>query len=186
MRFVLHYRGPLRANGSPDHKHALREHFHGQLKALWSQPPLSEHTKYLEPRKREGDYCLVREVGGFSFVPLICAEMNAIAQLSVILLRPEQPGSLLTHGGDIDNRLKTLFDSLAMPRHLNAFPEGEGPTTDQIPHFYCLLEDDNLVTSVAVKTEQLLEAVADPSFVDAQITVTTRVTRVTMGNPNWA
>jgi Holliday junction resolvase RusA-like endonuclease len=56
----------------------------------------------------------------FVFVPLVTAEMSAVAELSVVLLRPEPAGQLLTQGGDIDNRLKTLFDALTMPRHARA------------------------------------------------------------------
>jgi hypothetical protein len=120
------------------------------------------------------------------FVPLVTAEMNSVVELSIVLLRPEAPGHLITQGGDIDNRLKTLFDALTMPRHLNALPTGQTPTTDQVPFFFCLLEDDNLVTSIAVKTEQMLEPVTDASVVDVLIEVNTKVTRLTMGNGDFA
>lgn len=187
MRFVLHYRGPLKSNGNPMHKHEIREAFHEQLKRLWTQPPLSEHPKLLEyHRRREGDYSLPRPFGSFVFVPLIAGEMNVVVELSVVLLRPEAPGQLITQGGDIDNRVKTLFDVLAMPRHSNAIPANATPTADQKPFFFCLLEDDNLVTSVSVKTEQLLESCLDASMVDVIIEVKTKVTRVTMGNTDFA
>lgn len=186
MRFVLHYRGPLRSSGVPSHKHQLREVFDRQLKTLWEQPPLNEFPDFLSPPRQDGDYSLLRPLDQFVFVPLIAAEMNVVAELSIVLLRPESPGHLITHGGDIDNRLKTLFDALTMPRHLNALPTGVVPTAEQTPHFYCLLEDDNLITSISVKTEQLLEPVQDTSIVDLVIAVTTKVTRLTMGNGNFA
>jgi len=107
--------------------------------------------------------------------------MNVVAELSLTLLRPEPPGHLITQGGDIDNRLKTLFDALTMPRQENALSEGLVPTEDETP-FFCLLEDDNLVTAVAVRTEQLLEPNIDSSHVDLFIDVTTNVTRQTMDN----
>ena len=112
--------------------------------------------------------------------------MNVVAELSLNVLRPETPGQLLTQGGDIDNRLKTLFDALAMPRHANAIPNATAPTPEQTPYFFCLLEDDNLVTAVAVRTEQMLEPVPDTSVVDVVIQVRTRVTRLTMGNGDFA
>jgi hypothetical protein len=182
---MLHYRGTLRANGGTAHKHDLRGLFHAQLKTLWGQKPLSEQPTLLQPRTREGDYSLLRPLGAFTFVPLITAEMNAVAELSVTLLRPEPPGGLITQGGDIDNRLKTLFDALTMPRHLSALPSGAAPEPDQTP-FFCLLEDDNLVIAVSVRTEQLLEPVCDSSLVDVSIHVRTRVTRTTMGNHSLA
>ena len=145
---------------------------------------MNELPRLLQPRQDE-DYCLLRPLGPYMFVPLIAAEMNVIAELSVTLLRPQPPGGLIAHGGDIDNRLKTLFDSLTMPRHANALPRGSTPSVDQTP-FFCLLEDDNLVVSVNVRTEQLLEPGIDSSLVDASIDVRTRVTRPTLGNLPFA
>jgi hypothetical protein len=94
-------------------------------------------------------------MGGFDFVPLVSVETDSIAELSLTLLRPEAPGKLLTQGGDIDNRLKTLFDALSMPQQANALPDGASPSDGETP-FFCLLENDNLVTAVQVRTEQLL------------------------------
>jgi hypothetical protein len=185
MRLMLHYRGNLRASGGVAHKHDLRKHFHGQLKTLWSQKPLSEQPSLLRPRDQPGNYCLLRPLGAFTFVPLITAEMNVVAELSITLLRPEAPGNLITRGGDIDNRLKTLFDALTMPRHENALPTSGGPTSNEAP-FFCLLEDDNLVVAVAVRTEQLLEPGVDAALVDASIFIRTRTTRPTMANHAFA
>ena len=128
---------------------------------------------------------MVRPFGPFVFVPLVTGEMSVIAELSLVMLRPELPGKLINQGGDIDNRLKTLFDALTMPQNQNSLPNNIKPTSDQEPFFFCLLEDDNLITSVAVKTEQMLEPCEDKSIVDVLINVKTRVTRVTLGNPNW-
>ena len=139
-----------------------------------------EAPKLLAPRE-PNEYSLLRPMGSFTFAPLVSAEMNATAELVVTLLRPEPPGNLLTQGGDIDNRLKTLFDALTMPRHLNALAIGSTPSADEAP-FFCLLEDDNLVTSIQVKTEQLLEQVEDPALVDLFINVRTRITRITFKN----
>jgi hypothetical protein len=97
MRLVLHYRGPLRANGGPVHKHDLRRFSHAQLKTLWGQRPLSESPEWLLPRRREGEYSLLRPLGAFTFAPLVSAEMNVVAELSVTLLRPEPPPGALLH-----------------------------------------------------------------------------------------
>jgi hypothetical protein len=147
---------------------------------LWRQKPLIENPKWLEPRNR-GHYCLLRPFESYTFVPLVTEEMNALAELDITLLRPEAPGGLITQGGDMDNRLKTLFDSLTMPRHPNALPLVSVPGQEEMP-FFCLLEDDNLVVDLALRTQQLLEPVTDTSLVDVTIVVRTRVTRQTMGN----
>lgn len=184
MQLMLHYRGSLKSNGDPIHKHELRKHFHSQLAQLWSQKPLNEQPNLLKPRNPAiGDYCLLRPLGSFNFVPLISEEMSVICELFVTLLRPEQPGGIITQGGDIDNRIKTLLDSLTIPRHLNALPATAIPIE---PHFFCLLEDDNLVTNLNVRTEQLLEPISDPSVVDLFIQVHTRITRPTFGNLSFA
>lgn len=184
MRFVLHYRGPLRANGNRAHKHELRQHFHTQLSVLWGQQPLSEMRFLREPRT-PGMYCLLRPLSRLTFVPLVTKEMDVVAELAITFLRPEPPGSLITQGGDIDNRLKTLFDALTMPRDANALPADLTIDPKQ-PFFYCLLEDDNLVTAVSVRTDQLLEPVSDKSHVDLTVSVRTRVTRETIGNSIFA
>jgi hypothetical protein len=185
MRLTLHYRGNLRSNGTPLHKHELRQHFHKQLRTLWTQIPLKDEAQYwLQPRT-QSNYCLLRPLNGFTFVPLITAEMNVVAELSVTILRPESPGNLITQGGDIDNRLKTLFDALTMPRLPNALPAAAVPNMDESPYFYCLLEDDNLITAVSVRTEQLLEPCNDQSLVEVLIQVHTSVTRATMGNSTF-
>jgi hypothetical protein len=182
MRFVLKYRGPLKSNGDRKHKHKLRQHFHQQLKRLWEQQPLSELKPFwLQPERASNNYHFLRPMGDFTFAPLITMEANTVAEVSITFLRPEPPGQLITQGGDIDNQLKTLFDALTIPRHANSLPPGTAPGDDETPLF-CLLEDDNLIVSVAVRTEQWLEPVEDRSIVDVTIAVETRVTRVVFDN----
>ena len=141
--------------------------------------------RLLEPRQPGGGYCLLRDVPPFVFVPLVSEEMNAVAELSILLMRPEPPGGLITTGGDMDNRLKTLFDALTVPRHQNALPVG-GPNADEVPHFFCLLEDDNLITGVDMRTEQLLEPSVGKNDVDLTIRVRTRTTRSTLKNSDFS
>ena len=54
----------------------------------------------------------------------------------IFMLRPEVPGAIITQGGDIDNRLKTLFDALRMPQNENELPKDEIPGTDEVPFFW--------------------------------------------------
>jgi hypothetical protein len=138
MKLVLHYRGKLNAKGKPNHKHMLRRHFHHQLATLWKQEPLIGQPNLLKERTKKGNYSLLRPLGAFIFVPLISNEMNVIAELNITMLRPESPGNLITHGGDVDNRLKTLFDALTMPQHENAIPKGVTPDGDEIPFYFLL------------------------------------------------
>lgn len=182
MEFHLHYRGRLKGNGKPADKQAIRRHFHGQLKELWSQKPLADYQAWLIglDESPEGPRFL-RPQDGFTYVPLVNQRMELIAELEITLLRPEPPGSIITQAGDIDNRLKTLFDALRMPQKAHELPPGETPLVGEDP-FFCLLEDDNLVSHVTVRTDRLLEPTSDPLEVVLLIAVKTKITRANFEN----
>jgi hypothetical protein len=72
-------------------------------------------------------------------------------------LRPEPSGQIIKTGGDIDNRLKTLFDGLRRPIDKNEVPSGDMPQSNEAP-FHCLPSDDALITKITVATDQLLDA----------------------------
>ena len=155
MEFTLQYRGPLKASGSPADKHNLRRHFHRQLKELWVQPPLVHQSHMTSESPGKGKTSLVVPASPFRFVPLVASKLHAVAQLSITLLRPEPPGAIVTRGGDIDNRLKTLLDFLKVSE-ADALPKGVTPSEDEDP-FHCLLEHDKLVTGLSVTTARLLD-----------------------------
>jgi hypothetical protein len=186
VRLTLHYSGPLKANGSPKDKHAIRRVFHEQLAVRWEHPPLkSRDALRRPPSTREGhgenvagvwtpapskhDYNSWRPLKGtpFTFVPLATQQMSMVVALDIVLLRPEPAGGLITQGGDIDNRMKTLFDALTMPRYREGLPKEAQPAADEEP-FYVLLEDDNLVTSLRIRTEHLLKPVRKRPAPNAQ------------------
>jgi hypothetical protein len=196
MEFRLTYQGPLYAtqrdavgnqpSAKPEHKHAIRKEFHGQLKRLW------EITPFLKTGQRSGPGTYLLEQGGdetpvydqqtlserhslygFNFVPLVTHELNLVCSLDILFLRPDKPGGVVW-AGDIDNRLKTLFDSLRIPvageRYDNRIPE-----TDEQP-FFCLLEEDSLITKVAVETDQLLQFVGqNRDMADVRLVITVRL-----------
>ena len=87
---------------------------------------------------------------GFEFVPLVTLRCS----LYVLLLRPELGQKYILQRGDIDGQIKTLFDALRMPENLDETGK-VGPQTDETP-FFCLLEDDRLITEVRVTTDRLL------------------------------
>jgi hypothetical protein len=190
MNIVLHYRGLLKSNGDAAHKQQIRDHFHRQLSALWQQPPLdllSAAAFYPTLPDPNHDYkmlmllargiqmpSLVVTVGNIQFVPLVSTKLNAVAALDITLLRPEPAGRILSGGGDIDNRIKTLLDALKVPDANQVKAVANSQTVDQ--PFLCLLEDDGLVVRLSVSTEQLLEPVKNTSEVIALVRVS--ITRV--------
>jgi len=185
MHFTLIYTGDLKANARPDDKHNLRKAFHSQLKVLWQQEPLVDHKQWYDNSNPATKINLNRSVGPFRFIPLVSPDLHLVCELHIFMLRPEPPGALITQGGDIDNRLKTLFDALRIPKNEGELPTKATVDPDEDP-FFCLLEDDNLVTSVSVKTDRLLTSPNDASQVHLDILVETRLTKtITKKGANW-
>lgn len=103
---------------------------------------------------------------GYQFLPLIGGAFGlgteTICALDILFLRRDMPGNIIVKGsggGDIDNRLKILFDALRIPERCDEIKDLP-PRSDEKP-FFCLLEDDSLITEVRVTTDRLLEPLAD-------------------------
>lgn len=174
-KLTLFYQGKLHANGSKKEKHRIRKVFHKQLTEYLKQERL---IKWLEKEHGKPDdkgnklpwwNRFKYDIGDFQFVPLINNKMLLIGEIDIFMLRPEYPGNIINQTGDIDNRLKTLFDALQIPKEDQI--KKEKPEHDEKP-FYCLFEDDNLITGISVKTDKLLEPTNDKSFVNLYIQVT--------------
>jgi hypothetical protein len=74
----------------------------------------------------------------------------------------QEPGKIIV-GGDIDNRLKTLFDALRMPKK-GEFPKGELFSRTPNP-CYCVLSDNALICRVSVTTDTFLDAKNDDEVI---------------------
>jgi hypothetical protein len=157
MRFTLVYDGPLPAQSADSRlrdKHAIREKFHEQLRELWETTPVlrvdwrkwralsqTERAELTESRPRSKS-TLVQEfvVGRFSFVPLVTKVHRLLAELDILFLRREPTGSLFTtnKAGDLDNRLKVLFDALRLPRDPKEIGDASlQPPNDSARSFVC-------------------------------------------------
>jgi len=174
MNFTLTYDGNLKSNGDSRHKHEIRRVFHRQLSELWKASPLS--------RQGAPDAALTKAIGTYKFFPLASSARDEVAELQITMLRPHiGPGYIIGEGGDIDNRLKTLFDSLRMPAKLEELPAGEQPAQGEDP-FFCLLENDILITGLSIRTDRLLEPGQPNSHVKLVIEV--RIKKVPMVGAN--
>ncbi len=188
MEFYLQYHGKLKSNAGPDEKHKIRQAFHKQLKNLFEFRPFSEEitNKYwnLEfaksPPENEKSLVAIKEKGGYCFAPIVLSNWHTVAKLDITMLWKDTPGNIVGNGGDIDNRLKTLFDALSAPVHIEQFPKVP-PAADESP-FYCLLEDDKLITDVSVKTERLLIECNDKASVSLFIRVKISTISMTWAN----
>jgi hypothetical protein len=200
MEFRLTYDGELLADSErsaakrrslADHKHEIRKRFHPQLTRLWDitpflRDPQSGPDVLLARGPELPDHsvdALATEFSEFDyrFVPLVTQKMKLLCGLEILFLRNEPPGAVL-RSGDLDNRLKTLFDALRKPARPAELGQYVTPATDEDP-FFCLLEDDSLITKVSVETDTLLEAVkGDPNDVRVTITVRIRPYQMHVGN----
>lgn len=152
LEFRLIYYGPLPPAASKDsrarEKQAIRQFLHPQLKQWWTH-----NERWMGNADRISHNF---DEFGFRFAPVLRSDMSTYCSIDVLFLRRDAPGKILDSGGggDIDNRLKVLFDGLRKPRQreeLCGATPGEG---DQ--PFFCLLEDDSMVTEVRVVTDRLL------------------------------
>lgn len=171
MEFRLIYDGPLlgasKTNTRADHKHDIRRVFHRQLKRLWEVSPLLCELARSEfiietlggPRRISQtnvakDLADKYTINGYRCLPLVSTDIDLSCKLDILFLRYDQPGATLIQSGDIDNRLKTLFDALRRPQNANEAIGTPGEGEDPL---YCLLEDDKLIDHVSVSTDLLLE-----------------------------
>jgi hypothetical protein len=185
MEFRLTYEGELLASGTDPRqenrparvadKHRIRRVFHKQLKKLWyTNPNLIPRTMFdaestfigsmtSDPLVKTYRNVIERTaanypLGPFRFVPLVTKTNGLNCKLEILMLRPSLPGGLLNNS-DIDNRLKTLFDTLQKPGEM-AQIGNETPQNGEDP-FFVLVQDDRLITHLSVETDMLLQPVSE-------------------------
>ena len=201
LEFRLTYKGPLfacqnEARGNQpvpkaEHKNQLRRAFHEQMARLWIEDrALKTFQEYpsafglagsLGDQQMPMDVLLshAHETCGRRFVPLVRKGWHLSCRLAILFLRHDPPGALIK-AGDIDNRIKVLLDGLRMPKESNemvGLTHDEGKTAP----FYCLMEDDDLITAFSVETDRLLE-VGDANQVQLVIKADVRPYFLTMDN----
>lgn len=178
MQFRLVYQGKLPAAGSSatrnKEKHEIRKTLHKQLSELWRRQPIL--SRYLvkdgqDTRSAAEKMADKFEKCGFRFLPLMHEYFGSLAcGLDILFLRRDQPGDLIRHGGDIDNRIKVLFDALRMPQDAQELT-GQKPDESEDP-FFCLLQDDKQITEVNITTDRLLTPqTADENINDVHLII---------------
>jgi hypothetical protein len=166
----------------PTYVSKIRNDFHDQLADLWDnnvvfrqlartartypgggffgtgEYPPPELPNYNEPirllQPGQTDYCAAISVpdANASYIPIVRNSLYLNCAVDILFLRHEEPMSLMRAGGDLDGRLKTLFDALKMP-HPNEPYKGEKPIANPL---YVVLEDDALISDFSVKSGRLL------------------------------
>jgi hypothetical protein len=207
MRFTLTYDGQLRSSGNSKTKQPLireiRKQISEQLAELWQVHPAlksvnihrwmprtqgyawseAHHLNFKDapstPLNSNAtdafDICSSFKRGNSNFLPLVRESIGLVCALDIVFLR-KGPKGRVYQGGDLDNRIKTLLDALRLPTEQEAAqdPNTANPQANPI---HCLLEDDDRVTGLSVRTGQLLTRLgADESEVRLIIDADVRVT----------
>lgn len=190
----------------------IRQELHPQLKDLWtSHPALHEIEETRHYPKRGGatltqvhhlypgpvtnhprilntgseiellDLCEPINKHGVWFKPLVRESYALHCGLKITFLRQEPPGKVY-QSGDLDGRMKTLLDALAMPQHKEQIL-GQSTKFDPI---FCLLEDDALVSGLQIESERLLtDKNNPPDYVRLNIEVDVRVRQARIYNQSF-
>lgn len=181
VELTLHYQGPLPASKryQVEIKNSLRSQFHQQLVVFCKNQPrfqpalaatlpqaVMRGSRLSAPSAISYEFFGV-SIGSFEFVPLVSRLNQLVAEVRIDLYRREEPGDILTPGGDLDNRLKMIFDGLRLPQNAD---ETIGFKATDGKRGYCVLEDDSLIRKVALNTFRLIEpAAADEKETDVRL-----------------
>lgn len=156
-----------------------RTYPHGVFPSNGEYPPaeLLDYKEPIEPLSPgQTDYCApmaVPNVG--NFIPVVRNSLYLACAVDILFLRHEEPYNLMRQGGDLDGRIKTLFDGLKMPDPKNEYV-GDDLTADPL---YVALEDDALISDVSIRTGRLLgNRTKDKHAVRLTIDITIKVLRV--------
>jgi hypothetical protein len=180
VELTLRYRGPLAAAGANSRvreKHEIRAELSRQLSAYWEQSKrLKElfaqaqtQSQSLQIAELQKDQFVVPRplkdvtkfwwrwpLSGYNFVPLVTQVQEVHVELKIRLYRKNQ--GILFQGGDLDNRLKTFFDALQVPKDSSQVPTGpeSSQPSEHWPTVFCLMDNDNLVTKLTIESFKLL------------------------------
>jgi hypothetical protein len=189
VNFRLTYDGPLKAASQSDprrlEKHEIRRVFNRQLDELY----LAHNNRFLDAEQvaLAGQKIPTIQHGAFTFTALVREKLNLVCDLDILFLRRDDPGKLIRSGGDLDNRIKVLFDALRIPQDDNEvrdiMPQGEDERL-----FLCLTEDDKLITGFRVTTDRLLEPAtshAEENHVRLIVNVEVKATMLTAENISY-
>jgi hypothetical protein len=143
-------------------KHIVRLVFSDQLRKRWRDSPKLSKWKskgFVSASRVDGRYVVPDDelpehspffrvpVCGYQAVPLVSWHNNLGCELDVVFTGEGR--SAIRPDGDLDNRLKTLFDALRMPLQENQVPAPQwGSGNDEL---FCLLEDDSLIRKFSVE-----------------------------------
>lgn len=178
MEIVLTYRGRIPAKRSDrESVWAMRREFHTQLEKLWGREPFDVLKRWEDSGFAAGAPRFTSSWRDQTFVPFLGRDLGVGADLEITLLSGHPRQKRVLSAGDLDNRVKRLVDALRVPH-------GDSEMAEALPpggRWYCLLQDDDVVTAVSAKLGTYL-ASDDPSESFAFIRVRPTGLRVSTSN----
>jgi hypothetical protein len=149
---------------------------------IWSPSKLPDWQGPIPPLiAGQTDFCAPLDVPNVGkFIPLVRNSLYLACDLNILFLRHDDDLRILRDHGDLDNRIKTLFDGLKKP----TAAEEQGGVQLYASPLYVLLEDDSLIHSFSVRTGKLLGQAIDrrKKVVRLTIDVTIKVLRTFYAN----
>lgn len=180
MEFCLHYYGTLKSRDNASGKHQIRQQLHPQIRSVCLSEQFSNMFDEFNDTSKHDEPHMFSDIGGKRFWFLICEGWKTIVDLNITILLPHAVGAIVHNGGDIDNRIKTLFDALRIPA-----VKSEIPSNDSFNYkkegMFCLLQDDKLINRVSITSYQDHEPI-DTDSVRCFIEVRTKITQALVGN----
>ena len=180
MEFCLHYNGKLKSQDNAAGKHQIRIALHDQIKSLCNSEPFSVVFEPDLKGTRDSGKPMFLELGSKRYWFLISEHLATVADLKITVLVPHKVGKLVQNGGDIDNRIKTLFDGLRIPSVSSEIPSSDAFDYSKSGMF-CLLQDDKLINRISIQTYQD-HAPLDNDSVRCIIEIQTKITASYWGN----
>jgi hypothetical protein len=198
MDITLVYRKDLPAAQNNDkrtlEKHRMRLLFSEQLRRVWEENPIlyvarggncadgtfDGYRVTDVVRERQFGQCRVKGVWcAFTAWPLVMHFNGLTCHVDITLASRKAPGSIV-NDGDLDNRLKIIFDALRLPRGPKEVPG----SFNEEAELFTLLEDDSLISKVSIEWERLLtpqEPSEPENYVELRIKATTKILRAHPG-----
>ena len=207
MKFTLQYNGVLVSNQQRrqrvENKRTIRLAIDPLLRTLWAQnrqlrwigahegkltrlrsASWNGHALKIDPLKGGMDGPLIRSpfpylrLGGLTYIMLVNQLDRWRCDLSIQLLVPERVGTQ----GDLDNRLKTLYDGLQPPQNLDQVGIGGDAPEDGL--IFCLVEDDSMIRNRNVEVESLLGPIPANIQMKDKRNYVSAIIRVTLADSN--
>ena len=181
MEFCLHYNGKLKSRDNASGKHQIRQQLHPQMRSICLSEQFCDMFEELNGKPpKQGEPHMYSDIGGKRFWFLVSEGYKTIVDLNISIVLPHPVGAIVSNGGDIDNRIKTLFDALRIPAVATEIPSNDSFMYGN-EGMFCLLQDDKLINRVSIVSYQDHEPV-DADSVRCFIEVRTKITRVLVGN----